>query len=352
LQEEGEWRMSKITQVLMSDEEKLEIIETELPPLQDDEVLVTVKNCGICGSDIHAYLGEQPFMRPPLVLGHEFSGVVDEVGAKVKDFKNGMRVTVEPCLVCHECYNCREGNYNTCEELKVIGCQSIGAFAEKIIVPAERVVPMPDEVDFESGALIEPASVGAHVVKRSGGVAGKNVVVLGSGTIGLLVARVAQISGAKSVIITDVDDFRLDIASKMGLENTVNVRNEDLKERILKEFGKDGADMWFECVGSAETINFAINNARRRTTIVMVGVIPTNQVIENMANIQEWELTIIGCLIYTREDYERAIDMFKSGQLTKDAIITHRFNFKDAPKAFEMIKNKSEKFLKVMLCME
>jgi len=189
-------------------------------------------------------------------------------------------------------------------------------------------------------------------VKRSGGVAGKNVVVLGSGTIGLLVAKVVQISGAKSVIITDVDDFRLDIAGKMGLENTVNVRNKDLKERILKEFGKDGADMWFECVGSAETINFAINNARRRTTIVMVGVIPRNQVIENMANIQEWELTIIGCLIYTREDYERAIDMFKSGQLTKDAIITHRFNFKDAPKAFEMIKTKSDNFLKVMLCME
>ena len=344
--------MSKITQVLMSDEEKLEIIETELSPLQDDEVLVTVKNCGICGSDIHAYLGEQPFMRPPLVLGHEFSGVVDEVGADVEGFEKGMRVTVEPCLVCHECYNCRDGNYNTCEQLKVIGCQSVGAYAEKIIVPAERVVPIPPEVDFESGALIEPPSVAAHVVKRSGGVTGKNVVVLGSGTIGLLVAKVAQISGAKDVIITDVDGFRLDIAQKMGLENIVNVKEQNLEEKIFETFGKDGADMWFECVGSAPTINYAINHARRRTTIVMVGVVPRNQVIENMANIQEYELTIIGCLIYTREDYDRAIDLFKDGKLTKDDIITHRFDFKDAPKAFEMIKTKSEKFLKVMLCMD
>ena len=344
--------MSKIVQVLLSGVEKFEIIETELPQLKYDEVLITVKNCGICGSDIHAYTGEMPFMHPPLVLGHEFSGVVDEVGAKVKDFEKGMRVTVEPSLVCHECLNCTTGNYHACEKLKVIGCQSVGAYAEKIIVPAERVHILPDEVDFECGALIEPAAVGMHVVKRSGGVKDKNVAVLGAGPIGLMTARVAQISGAKNVIITDVDDFRLSIAKELGLANTIDVKKEVFEEKVFEAFGKNGPDIWFECVGSGPTINQAINLARRRTTIVMVGVIPRNQVIENMANIQEHELTVIGCLIYNREDFQRAINMFKEGKIKKDAIITHRCNFKDASEAFEMITSKKEKYLKVMLCME
>jgi L-iditol 2-dehydrogenase len=344
--------MSKITQVLLSEIGKFEIIESELPQLKEDEVLVTVKNCGICGSDIHAYTGEQPFMRPPLVLGHELSGVVDEVGTKARDFEKGTNVTVEPSLVCHECLNCTTGNYHACEKLKVIGCQSVGAFAQKIIVPAERVHILPDEVDFECGALIEPTAVGVHVVKRSGGVEGKNVAVLGAGPIGLMTARVAQISGAKNVIITDVDDFRLSMAKELGLANTINVEKEVFEDKVLEAFGTNGPDIWFECVGSGPTINQAINLARRSTTIVMVGVVPRNQVIENMANIQEHELIVIGCLIYNREDFARAINLFKEGKIKKDAIITHRYDFKEAPKAFEMITAKSEKYLKVMLCME
>jgi len=320
--------MSKITQVLLSEVEKFEIIETELPQLAEDEVLVTVRNCGICGSDFHAYTGEMPFMKPPLVLGHEFSGVVEQVGAGVKGIELGTRVTVEPSLVCHECLNCTTGNYHACEKLRVIGCQSIGAYAEKIIVPAERIHNLPDEVDFECGALIEPAAVGVHVVKRSGGVEDKNVAVLGAGPIGLMTARVAQTSGAKNVIITDIDDFRLSMAKK------------------------NGPDTWFECVGSGPTINQAINLARRSTTIVMVGVVPRNQVIENMAYIQEHELTVIGCLIYNRADFAKAINLFKEGKIKKDAIITHRYNFTDAAEAFELIKAKKENSLKVMLCME
>ncbi len=343
--------MSKIVQVLLTEIGKFQIVESDLPQLKEDEVLVTVKNCGICGSDIHAYTGQQPFMRPPLVLGHEFSGVVDAVGADVQGVEPGARVTVEPSLVCHECINCTTGNYHACEKLKVIGCQSVGAYAEKIIVPGERVHILPDEVDFECGALVEPAAVGVHVVKRSGGVEGKNVAVLGAGPIGLMTARVAQISDAKKVIITDVDDFRLSMAKKLGLEHTINVKNEVFEDKVAEAFGKNGPDIWFECVGSGPTINQAINLARRRTTIVMVGVVPRNQIIENMANIQEHELTVIGCLIYNRRDFARAINLFEEGKIKKDAIITHRYNFTDAPKAFEMIEAKSEKYLKVMLCM-
>jgi len=261
-------------------------------------------------------------------------------------------VTVEPSLVCHECLNCTTGNYHACEKLRVIGCQSIGAYAEKIIVPAERIHNLPDEVDFECGALIEPAAVGVHVVKRSGGVEGKNVAVLGAGPIGLMTARVAQTSGAKNVIITDIDDFRLSMAKKLGLEHTVNVNKEVYEDKVLEVFGKNGPDIWFECVGSGPTINQAINLARRSTTIVMVGVVPCNQVIENMAYIQEHELTVIGCLIYNREDFARAINMFKDGKIKKDAIITHRYNFTDAAEAFELIEGKKENSLKVMLCME
>jgi L-iditol 2-dehydrogenase len=344
--------MSKIAQMLLSDIRKFEKIQADLPQLAADEVLVTVKNCGICGSDFHAYTGEMPFMKPPLVLGHEFSGVVDQVGADVKCTEPGARVTVEPSLVCHQCLNCTTGNYHACEQLRVIGCQSIGAYAEKIIVPAERIHNLPAEVDFESGALIEPAAVGVHVVKRSGGVEGKNVAVLGAGPIGLMTARVAQTSGAKNVIITDIDDFKLSMAKKLGLEHTINVEKEAFEDKVLEIFGKNGADIWFECVGSGPTINQAINLARRSTTIVMVGVVPSNQVIENMAYIQEHELTVIGCLIYNRADFARAINMFKDGKLNKDAVITHRYNFTDAAEAFALIEDKKENTLKVMLRME
>jgi L-iditol 2-dehydrogenase len=344
--------MSKIAQMLLSDIRKFEKIEAELPDPAADEVLVTVKNCGICGSDFHAYTGEMPFMKPPLVLGHEFSGIVDKVGTAVKCTEPGARVTVEPSLVCHECLNCTTGNYHACEQLRVIGCQSVGAYAEKIIVPAERIHNLPDEVDFESGALIEPAAVGVHVVKRSGGVAGKNIAVLGAGPIGLMTARVAQTSGAKNVIITDIDDFKLSMAKKLGLEHTINVKKESFEDKVAEIFGKNGPDIWFECVGSGPTINQAINLARRSTTIVMVGVVPSNQVIENMAFIQEHELTVIGCLIYNREDFARAIDMFKDGEINKDAVITHRYNFTDAAEAFALIEGKKENTLKVMLSME
>jgi L-iditol 2-dehydrogenase len=347
-----DFQMSKIKQVLLSDIGKFEIIESELPEPADDEVLVAVKNCGICGSDFHAYTGEMPFMKPPLVLGHEFSGVVDQVGAGVRGIEPGARVTVEPSLVCHECLNCTTGNYHACEKLRVIGCQSIGAYAEKIIVPAERIHNLPDEVDFECGALIEPAAVGVHVVKRSGGVKGKNVAVLGAGPIGLMTARVAQTSGAKKVIITDIDDFKLSMAKKLGLEHTINVEKEVFEDKVAEEFGNNGPDIWFECVGSGPTINQAINLARRSTTIVMVGVVPRNQVIENMAYIQEHELTVIGCLIYNRADFAGAIDMFKEGKINKDAVITHRYNFTEAAEAFALIESKKENTLKVMLCME
>ena len=211
-------------------------------------------------------------------------------------------------------------------------------------------VPPSDVTDF--GALIEPAAVGVHVVKRSGGVEGKNVAVLGAGPIGLMTARVAQLSGAKEVVITDIDDFRLSKANKLGLEQTINVEKEEFEERIYEILGKNGPDMWFDCVGSGPTINQAINLARRRTTIIMVGVVPDNVVIEHMANIQEHELTVIGCLIYNWDDFQGAIKLFKEGKIKKEAIITHRFPFKEAPKGFELIKGKKEDCLKVMLCMD
>jgi L-iditol 2-dehydrogenase len=241
---------------------------------------------------------------------------------------------------------------NACEKLRVIGCQSVGAYAEKIIVPGERVHVLPEEVDFECGALIEPTAVGVHVVKRSGGVEGKNVAVLGAGPIGLMTARVAQLAGAKKVVITDIDDFRLSMAKKLGLEETINVQTETFEEKVYEILGKNGPDIWFDCVGSGPTINQAINLARRRTTIIMVGVVPDNVVIEHMANIQEHELTVIGCLIYNWDDFQGAIKLFKENKIQKEAVITHRFNFKEAPKAFELIKGKKEDCLKVMLCMD
>jgi len=187
--------------------EKILLEKVDIPQVGEKEVLIKVKVCGICGSDIHSYRGKHPFVHPPIVLGHEFSGTVHRVGDGVKDFSPGDKVTVEPNIVCGKCYNCLHGRYNICANLKVIGCVGYdGAF----------------EVSFEEAALAEPTAVALHAVRKAGQKIGDRVVILGAGTIGLLTLQVAKLAGAKEVIVTDLIDFRLDKAKDLGASEIIN----------------------------------------------------------------------------------------------------------------------------------
>ena len=186
--------------------------EVPLPQLEEGQIMVKIRNIGICGSDIHVYHGKHPFTSYPVTQGHEVSGEITEIGAGVKGFRIGQKVTIEPQVYCGKCYPCRHGKYNLCEELKVMGFQTTGTASEYFAVDASKVTPIPEEMSFEEGAMIEPLAVAVHGVKQVGDVTGMNIVVIGAGPIGNLVAQAAKGMGAAKVMVTDVSDLRLEKA--------------------------------------------------------------------------------------------------------------------------------------------
>ncbi len=325
------------------------IEDVDIPKPGKGEVLINVKYCGICGSDLHAYHGVHPFIKPPIVPGHEFSGVISEIGEGVEGLKEGQRVVVEPLITCGKCTNCRLGHYNRCIQMKVIGCQVNGAFAEYVSVPAHRVIPLPDEVSFKHGALVEPLAVAVHAVKRAGVIGGSKVVVIGAGPIGLLTAFVAKRFGASEVLITDLSDYKLDVAKKLGIDYTVNARKEDPVKVAKEVFGTEGVDVIFECVGSNPvTINQAIDMARRGARIVVVGVF-RGDIPVKIGFIQDRELELIGTAVYIFKDFLDAIEIIKRKEINLDLLITKVFPLEEVANAFKYIEENRDTTIKVLI---
>jgi len=323
--------------------------DVALPNIKDDEVLIKVMKIGICGSDIHVYHGKHPYTSYPVIQGHEFSGKVVKTGKKVKKIKEGDKVVVQPQVVCGECYPCKHGRYNVCDNLKVMGFQTEGAAKEYFKIEESKVLKIPESMNYDEGALVEPLTVACHALRRSGiELKDKNILILGAGTIGNLVAQVAKAKGAAKVMITDISKFRLNLAKECGIDITLDVSKYDLKEEIVKEFGIKKADLILECVGSQVTINDAINNARKGSDIIVVGVYP-EEVRVNIGFVQDRELRLIGTLMYKEEDYLDAIDLIANKKIKADKLITDYFEFKDYNLAYEHIEKRKDKAMKVMI---
>ena len=205
-------------QAIMRVPGKIEFREIDKPVPQENEVLIEMKRIGVCGSDIHVWHGQHPYTSYPIVQGHEVSGVIAEVGSQVEGLSVGDRVTLMPQITCGECYMCLHGMYHICESLKVLGFQTDGTAQDFFAIDAEKVLRFPADVPLDQGAMIEPASVAVHAVSRGGDVQGKKVLVLGAGTIGNLVAQVAKGFGASAVMITDLQDYRLQKAKECGVD--------------------------------------------------------------------------------------------------------------------------------------
>jgi L-iditol 2-dehydrogenase len=330
--------------------EKFEFQSVPEPTPGPGEVLVEVQWCGICGSDIHAYHGTHPFMHPPLILGHEFSAVVRGTGEGVEGLSSGDRVTVEPILACGKCVNCDSGRYHLCLQRKVIGCQSTGAYARLMTVPAERVLPIPDAVSFEAGATVEPLAVGVRGIRRAHLEEGEGVLVFGAGTIGLLTAEVAQASGADTLAIADLSAFRLKVAEEMGIPETIQVPSQDLKERIRTIFGPGGPDLLVDCVGGeADAFDDALRLARPGTRILAVGIFAQPVTVPHLVNLVEHELAVIGTSIYQREDFEEAIELLAEKKVDPEPIITHRFPLDRVSEAFALTSQPDAEFVKILL---
>jgi L-iditol 2-dehydrogenase len=335
-------------QAVMTSPGRIDFQQVDIPEPKSDEVLIEVKRIGVCGSDIHVYHGTHPYTGYPVVQGHEVSGLVAKTGAEVKGFQSGDSVVFMPQVTCGECYPCRHGMEHICDHLKVMGFQTGGAAQQFFPVPARQVLKVPATISLDLAAMIEPLSVAVHALGRFGEVAVKKVIVLGAGTIGNLVAQSARAMGAEKVLITDISAYKLNKALACSLENTVNTALEDLNHAVMREFGPDKADVIFECVGAQATITQAIDNARKGSTIVLIGVFGSQPQV-NLGFVQDRELTLTGTLMYQRKDYEQAIRLMDSGRLCLEPMITQRFSFDQYLQAYEAIEASQGEYLKVMI---
>jgi len=336
-------------QAIMVSPGKIELRDVPEPgPLKDDEVLLRIKRIGVCGSDIHVFHGKHPATPYPVVQGHEYSAMVEAVGHKVTKVKPGMKATARPQLVCGECGPCKRGQYNACSKLKVQGFQAPGVAQDLFVVTEDRIVAFPDTMTLEQGAMIEPAAVGAHSTNRVQGLKGKNVVVSGAGTIGNLVAQFAKARGATKVLITDISDYRLNIAKQCGIAGTLNVKTTSFEEGIKSFFGKEGFQIGFEAAGVEASLDNLIQFVEKGGDVVILGVYSQNPVV-NMFYLGEHELNVFGSMMYRQEDYEAAVEMIASGKIVTSPLLTKSFSFTRYLDAYRFIEEQGEKSMKVMI---
>jgi len=335
-------------QARLVEPEKVVFEEVPKPSPGENQVLIQVRRIGICGSDIHAYYGKHPYICCPIVQGHEFSGEVVELGAKVDGCSIGAKVTVRPQVVCGRCYHCLNGDYHICNNLKVIGCQTDGAAREYIAVDQDLVVELPPDMTFDQGAMVEPLAVGVHALSRLGDVKNRRLLVLGAGPIGNLTAQVALGKGAEAVMITDLSAFRLGIARDCGIDFSVNVAQQLLESELESRFGSDGADAILECVGAQETMEQAITLARKGSDILVVGVF-SDKIRVDIGLVQDKELRLIGTLMYQSRDYRTAIEMIRSGKVNVDPLITTHFPFPEYARAYLYLEKYGDRSMKVLI---
>ena len=336
-----------IKQAMMTAPGQIIFNEISVPVPEAGEVLLRIQRIGVCGSDVHVYHGKHPYTNYPVVQGHEYSASIEGVGEGVTGLAPGMKVTSMPQIVCGECAPCQRGDYHICDHLKVEGFQAPGCGQELWVTEAKKIIQLPDSFSYEQGAMVEPVAVATHAVTRAGDVHGRRVVVLGAGPIGNLVAQVASSCGAE-VLITDVSQFRLEVAEKCGLANVANASQESLQEAAQRIFGQQGFEIAFECVGVEATISAAIASIQKGGIIIVVGVFGDKPRLD-LGLVQDRELSMRGTLMYKREDYQRAVELIHSGGVKTTPLISRHFPFEQYLEAYHFIEKQGDKTMKVFI---
>lgn len=335
-------------QAVMTQPGEIEFREVSKPKVDNGRVLVKIMRIGICGSDIHVYHGKHPYTSYPVVQGHEVSGEVVEVGDGVSNLKAGDKVTIRPQVVCGECYQCKNGQSHICDNLKVMGFQTTGTASQYFLVNEEHIIKLPDSISYNHGAMIEPMAVAIHALRRAGSVEGKNILVLGAGPIGNLIAQSAKGMGANKVMITDISDYRLEVSKSCGIDYCINTSKENLTQAINDKFGADKADLILECVGIYPTMKDAITNARKGTDIIVVGVFGDDVAVD-MGLVQDRELRLIGTLMYQEKDYIKAIELVEKKLMHLNELITAEYKFTEYLEAYHFIEKQKDKSMKIMI---
>jgi L-iditol 2-dehydrogenase len=330
----------------------LEYSDFPEPVASVNDVLIRVKACGICGSDVHGFTGKTGRRIPPLVMGHEAAGVIEEAGENVEGFERNDRVCFDSTVYCNKCELCRKGSYNRCETRQVLGVsvpafKRHGAFAEYVAVPWWIVSKIPDNMSFIQSALLEPVSIATHAANRAPISANDTVVVIGAGTIGLFILQASKLRGAAKVIVSDINEFRLDIARKLGADEVVNPGKSALKKVIVGETNDKGADVTFEAVGYAETFADAVSVTKIGGHVVAVGNLQKTAEF-NLQELVANELTFTGSYASSGE-FRDCIELVASGKINVEPLISDVLPLEDGPRAFERLLKAEENLLKIVL---
>jgi L-iditol 2-dehydrogenase len=338
--------------LLLSSYNNLEIAELPLPVVSPGEVLVRVEACGICGSDVHGYDGSSGRRIPPIVMGHEAAGTVTAVGAGVKGYAQGDRVTFDSTVYCGECAFCNRGDVNLCDNRQVIGVscgdyRRHGAFAEFVAVPQRICYHLPDGISFAEAAMLEAASVAIHGVRVSGVAAGETALVIGAGMIGLLTLQAARAAGCARIFIADVDATRLRMAKDVGADATLLATGAELVAEVMKLTEGLGVDHAYEAVGRNETVAGAIDCTRKGGTVTLIGNIQP-EVTLPLQKVVTRQLRLQGSCASSGE-YPQAIELIANGKIKVGPLITAIAPLEDGPRWFERLHAREPNLMKVIL---
>lgn len=317
----------------------LKIEDVPVPPVGDGEILVKVAACGVCHTDLH-YIehGVPTFKKPPVVLGHEASGIVEEVGAGVTNVTKGQRVLIPAVLTCGKCTCCRIGRENICTYMTMLGNHIDGAYAEYVAVPAKDVLDLPESIPLEEASIIADAiSTPYHAVKNRAQVKpGDNVVIFGCGGVGINAVQLSAAVGAR-VIAVDINEKKLEWASEFGAADTINASKVERVSKAVKKLTGGGADIAMEVIGNPRTIEEAFESVRVGGRLCVVGY--THETISIVAGkIMFKELEVVGSLGCRPVDYVPLIRMVEQGKIDVKRQVTHRFGLDEIGKAFELMK--------------
>ncbi|HBG25716.1 MAG: hypothetical protein A2Y10_20440 [Planctomycetes bacterium GWF2_41_51] len=332
---------------------KLEFLEVPKPKIvKDTDVLLKIAVVGVCGSDVHYYetgrVGSQ-VVTYPYLIGHECSAIVEQVGKDVKSIKPGDRVVVEPAVSCYNCDQCKMGRENTCRNLSFLGTpgQGDGCLCEYMVMPQECCLVINDKLTLIQAALCEPFTIGLYAAKQGQGNYRDKIAILGSGPIGLSTMTAAGIKGAKKVYMTDKLDYRLNIAKKQGADWTGNPDRIDIVEQI-KKLEPLGVDVVYECAGQQSTIDQALEILRPGGKLVLVGIPRESRISFSIDFARRKEITIVNIRRQNRTT-EESIELIAEKKVNVDFMVTHKFPFSDAIKAFELVADYNDGVVKAMV---
>lgn len=298
------------------------------PVMGDQEALVSIRRIGICGTDLHAYKGNQPFFTYPRILGHELAGVIDQIGNNEAGLQPGDQVSIIPYLHCGQCIACRRGKTNCCVSMQVMGVHVDGGMREQIAVPVSHLVKA-NGLTLDETAMIEPLSIGAHAVRRSAIQPGDQVVVIGAGPIGLGVMAFAKQAGAR-VIAVDRNANRLELGRTWAGADELVIAADDAASRIADLTSGDFATSVFDATGNVQSMNEAIRYVAHGGQLIYVGLVKADIVLHD-PEFHKREMEVLGSRNATREDFERVMAVLRGKTLNMDGFITHRARFEDLP---------------------